>query len=238
MGDSLVHQLRALLASELQDVSFREEMQVACFRQATRGRYHRHADTDGGSWRRLTAIYYLNENWKDEEGGELRMFKSGALSTHVRCDILPAANRLVLFWSDHRCPHEVLSTQRDRWAATVWYSSGPSILSDFGGGAERLNALQAEAALPRSAVALVEKFLPAAPLSFHDGLRIAGVSEEPARRIAQVSDFVRRQRSTCSEEEFRRMIRWVVSHGGEIPKPPKGSKRKRMPWQTSSESES
>eukprot|EP00928_Gymnodinium_smaydae_P009952 TRINITY_DN1372_c3_g1_i1.p1 TRINITY_DN1372_c3_g1~~TRINITY_DN1372_c3_g1_i1.p1 ORF type:complete len:279 (-),score=40.91 TRINITY_DN1372_c3_g1_i1:137-973(-) len=139
--DTLVSRLSSLDGasekSDLKDIAFREEMQLACFRRSSKGRYQQHIDTDGGAWRKLTAIFYLNDDWKLENGGELRMFSPGVHSTEVRSDVLPVGNRLVLFWSDQRCPHEVLPTQQDRWAATIWYSHGPSIVSDFAGGARQ-----------------------------------------------------------------------------------------------------
>jgi hypoxia-inducible factor (prolyl hydroxylase) len=40
----------------------------------------------------------------------------------VRCsDVEPRNNRLVLFWSDTRVPHEVLPAHADRYCVTVWF---------------------------------------------------------------------------------------------------------------------
>ena len=36
------------------------------------------------------------------------------------CDVAPLSDRLVLFYSDYRVPHEVLPAHRDRLAVTVW----------------------------------------------------------------------------------------------------------------------
>ena len=34
-------------------------------------------------------------------------------------------NRLVLFYSDYRMPHEVLAAQKERLAVTTWYFDEP-----------------------------------------------------------------------------------------------------------------
>jgi hypothetical protein len=62
--------------------------------------------------RKLTAILYLNPDWKAGDGGELRLYldddRDGGGGDGERCvDLSPAGGRLVLFWSDE-IPHEVL----------------------------------------------------------------------------------------------------------------------------------
>ena len=37
------------------------------------------------------------------------------------CDVAPLADRLVLFYSDYRVPHEVLPAHHERLAITLWY---------------------------------------------------------------------------------------------------------------------
>uniref|UniRef100_A0A915INI0 hypoxia-inducible factor-proline dioxygenase n=1 Tax=Romanomermis culicivorax TaxID=13658 RepID=A0A915INI0_ROMCU len=73
-------------------------------------RYVKHVDNPNpeGRGRRVTAIYYLNPDWKPEDGGSLRLYPSNGAGAHF--DIEPLADNLVLFWSDSRNPHEVLPT--------------------------------------------------------------------------------------------------------------------------------
>jgi SM-20-related protein len=77
--------------------------------------YKRHLDQfKSDSHRKISVIVYLNEQWQENEGGQLRMFlKEG----HV--DIFPMAGRLVCFRSD-LIEHEVLPTQRIRRSITGW----------------------------------------------------------------------------------------------------------------------
>lgn len=77
--------------------------------------YKRHLDQfKKNDHRKLSIICYLNEGWKKEHGGQLRIyFKDG-----VR-DILPLAGRLVCFRSD-LLEHEVLPANRERLSLTGW----------------------------------------------------------------------------------------------------------------------
>lgn len=95
-------------------------------------RYTPHVDNGDKNGRRLTAIYYLNDEWKRVHGGALRLYTKNEnagnnsnpnlnLDLGVHCDVEPVADRLVLFLSDERTPHEVLPTHKDRFAVTVWF---------------------------------------------------------------------------------------------------------------------
>jgi len=58
---------------------------------------------DEEATRRLTAIYYLNETWVPENGGQLRLYNSSGTG---HWDIEPLLDRLVVFRAD-RVDHEV-----------------------------------------------------------------------------------------------------------------------------------
>jgi SM-20-related protein len=77
--------------------------------------YKRHLDqfkTD--DHRKLSVICYLNNDWKEEHGGQLRMYLP-----ERSLDVLPIAGRLVCFRSD-QIEHEVLPATRERLSLTGW----------------------------------------------------------------------------------------------------------------------
>ncbi|XP_051879350.1 egl nine homolog 3 isoform X3 [Pristis pectinata] len=91
---------------------------VACYPGNGTG-YVRHVDNPTGDGRCVTCIYYLNKNWDAKvDGGILRIVPEG--KSYV-VDVEPIFDRLLLFWSDRRNPHEVQPTYSVRYAITVWY---------------------------------------------------------------------------------------------------------------------
>jgi len=74
--------------------------------------------------RRLTSILYLNEDWVECDGGQLRIFQAEN-PDEVITDVEPQLGNLLLFWADRRVPHEVMPAFKDRYAITVWYFDGP-----------------------------------------------------------------------------------------------------------------
>jgi SM-20-related protein len=63
----------------------------------------------------LSCVLYLNDGWRAEDGGALRLY----LPTR-HCDVLPRAGTLVAFLSE-RFEHEVLPAQRERLSLTGWF---------------------------------------------------------------------------------------------------------------------
>jgi SM-20-related protein len=77
--------------------------------------YKKHLDqfrTDSG--RKYSIVVYLNENWTDEDGGQLLLYIGGKT---IR--INPEGGRIVFFESD-KIEHEVLSSKRPRMSVTGW----------------------------------------------------------------------------------------------------------------------
>ena len=117
------------LVSELQrpvphlaKITSRSKAMAACY-PGGGARYVKHVDNDGKhplcKTRLLTALIYLNGSWHQGDGGELAIFR--AEDEHsLRRTVPPLQNRLLLFWSDWRTPHEVRPAQKPRYSVTVW----------------------------------------------------------------------------------------------------------------------
>lgn len=77
--------------------------------------YKRHLDQfKSDDHRKLSVILYLNTDWTEQHGGQLRMYVNDA-----SIDLLPIAGRLVCFRSD-LLEHEVLPATRERKSITGW----------------------------------------------------------------------------------------------------------------------
>ncbi|XP_020834938.1 prolyl hydroxylase EGLN2 isoform X2 [Phascolarctos cinereus] len=86
---------------------------VACYPGNGLG-YVRHVDNPHGDGRCITCIYYLNQNWDIKtHGGLLQIFPEGR---PVVANIEPLFDRLLIFWSDRRNPHEVKPAYATRCA--------------------------------------------------------------------------------------------------------------------------
>lgn len=99
-------------------INGRTKGMVACYPGNGAG-YVRHVDNPNGDGRCITCIYYLNKNWDvKKQGGMLQIYPEGK---NVVASIEPLFDRLLIFWSDRRNPHEVKPAYATRYAITVWY---------------------------------------------------------------------------------------------------------------------
>ncbi|XP_061575367.1 uncharacterized protein egln2 [Cololabis saira] len=99
-------------------INGRTKAMVACYPGNGAG-YVRHVDNPNGDGRCITCIYYLNKNWDvQKHGGLLQIYPEGK---NVVANIEPLFDRLLIFWSDRRNPHEVKPAYATRYAITVWY---------------------------------------------------------------------------------------------------------------------
>ena len=77
--------------------------------------YKKHLDQfNRDDHRKLSVICYLNKDWKESYGGQLRMHLS-----EKALDFLPLAGRIICFRSD-QIEHEVLPATRPRLSLTGW----------------------------------------------------------------------------------------------------------------------
>jgi SM-20-related protein len=77
--------------------------------------YKRHLDQfKSDDHRKLSVILYLNQDWNESHGGQLRMYLA-----NDTVDLLPLSGRLVCFRSD-LIEHEVLPATRTRMSITGW----------------------------------------------------------------------------------------------------------------------
>ena len=128
------------IRNELRNVTSRSKGMVTCYPGGGSG-YQRHVDNAIGNGRKLTCIYYANSrDWDSvRDGGSLALH--APINQAEECDggrvtdIAPIFNRLLIFWSDCRCPHEVMPCYRERFAITAWFIDS----------VEKAQALQEEA---------------------------------------------------------------------------------------------
>lgn len=82
--------------------------------------YKRHLDQfKKDDHRKLSILCYLNPDWKESEGGQLRLYLPDG-----NVDIYPLAGRLACFRSD-QIEHEVLPASRERLSLTGWILDRP-----------------------------------------------------------------------------------------------------------------
>lgn len=79
-----------------------------------RAHFDRHRNSNA---RVVTAVFYLNEHWRADEGGELLMYGEDGSITQKE---LPEEGKLVLFMSEGLL-HEVLPATRERWSIAGWF---------------------------------------------------------------------------------------------------------------------
>lgn len=90
------------------------------------GFYKKHLDQfDHRSNRMLSLVIYLNEEWTEDDGGEL------LIHTPINHRVIPVMNRAVLFRSD-TVLHEVLPSKKTRRSLTGWLLKQPSNVGVLG----------------------------------------------------------------------------------------------------------
>lgn len=85
--------------------------------------YEKHLDRfEVDDRRTLSTVFYLNESWESQQGGQLVVYPPKAAPRAI----LPLQGRLVVFLSD-RIPHEVKPAGRERLSVTGWFRRRPTL---------------------------------------------------------------------------------------------------------------
>lgn len=80
--------------------------------------YQKHLDCfKGNENRRLTTVFYMNDEWSEEDAGELVVYD---LKDNHIATIPPKGGRLLVFLSE-QFPHEVLPTNTERFSIAGWF---------------------------------------------------------------------------------------------------------------------
>lgn len=83
--------------------------------------YKKHIDQFvESSERRISCVYYLNEDWQEEYGGALRLYNT---SDELLIEVQPVGNRFICFSSE--LPHEVCLTHQTRCSIAGWMKVRP-----------------------------------------------------------------------------------------------------------------
>lgn len=86
--------------------------------------YKKHSDQFAAQkTRKISYVYYLNNDWKSEFGGELKLYSQ---ENELLQTVLPHENRLICFNSE--LPHEVCITHQPRYSITGWMKTRPLAL--------------------------------------------------------------------------------------------------------------
>lgn len=81
--------------------------------------YKKHQDAFAGQASRvLSLLVYLNEDWVEDNGGELVIYNKQ--SDEALLKVSPTWGTIVLFLSEE-FPHEVLAANRERYSIAGWY---------------------------------------------------------------------------------------------------------------------
>lgn len=83
--------------------------------------YKKHVDQfTNTKTRKISCVYYLNQDWQPSYGGELLIYNKGDSLIE---SVVPDGNRFICFTSD--LPHEVCLTQQTRYSISGWMKTRP-----------------------------------------------------------------------------------------------------------------
>ena len=80
--------------------------------------YEKHLDSFMGSKNRVvTTVYYLNEDFTKDDGGELLIYDE---ENNLITTVIPQTNTMVIFLSE-KFPHEVRPAKKERYSIAGWF---------------------------------------------------------------------------------------------------------------------
>ena len=92
--------------------------------------YKSHVDAFvGQSNRKLSIVFYLNDGWTVEDGGELWVYKDEMAKEPFE-RVLPKRGRLIAFLSE-RFPHEVRPSNKTRHSIAAWFRVNGSVMGSI-----------------------------------------------------------------------------------------------------------
>jgi SM-20-related protein len=112
-----IEQLRLALNRRLFLGLFDYECHYAYYAPGAFYKIHRDAFR-GCSSRVVSSVLYLNEQWHEQDGGELRLYDQD--ENTVIAQVLPYGGSMILFLSE-RFPHEVMPVRQPRYSIAGWF---------------------------------------------------------------------------------------------------------------------
>jgi len=118
-----LHQLSADMNDVFAEKKIQQEIaldyQAMKIQSNTGGSFPIHTDSDGiVDTRLISAILYLNPDWKKNDGGQLRLYPF----PYKQVDVEPVFNRLVIFPSTGLLHRVLPSNAKNRFCCTFWFS--------------------------------------------------------------------------------------------------------------------
>lgn len=97
----------------------RYELHLSCYEPGSFYKTHIDRSQHHNQNRILTFILYLNQNWKNQDGGQLVVYTPDKHKQEL-IKVTPEFGTLVVFRSE-MYPHEVLTANKERRALTGWF---------------------------------------------------------------------------------------------------------------------
>jgi SM-20-related protein len=126
---ALMEELRGAINAALMLGLFHFEAHYAVYEPG--GFYKRHRDAFKGARNRvLSTVLYLNQGWKEGDGGELVVYGDDAAMAPLMV-VAPEAGTMVVFLSED-IPHEVRTAHQLRCSIAGWYRVNEGVGAAFG----------------------------------------------------------------------------------------------------------